>query len=997
MKTHIYAGLMFILAVLIPLIIIQTGRTTTHTMEMEKFFETAREDSMKALEDITGSFNCEIQLQTVLRRFVSKVEEYIINFDASKSNELIGALYRNELAGFIPPHDLMVTSYNHFLSRSTIVFQHSDSLGFVPEVAFTILDNIAGFHDRIIFRDALAILNQKMSHALNFPFRLINLKSETRNTLQKIQGVEASRILFWNLLASGTFRENSGSWLSLKGAIGIVLDVGNVGDVGDVGETLTARLAVKNWSRSDVGLAIVPLKNDKKAEFSSFFLDRAEPIRDITSRISAFHAGSQEWNTSNTIYFSAKIPGSSRLAVLAYPLPETICRSSDLPPFLLVIGLGVILSGIYLTVEKTVFLRGPRISVGLILFGGFLFSALLPVLSLNPIIKRFLTERERKFEFETQESLRSRLSKLNDGFRHRQAEIYNSISSLAKMPELASEVYRDEIGGKNASFAAVFIEKHLENRFKTSFSGIQTVMAFGPRDYARNSLFGLAQSLSAAYGDRFEKLFKIVARKRLDDIGKHTTFADIRELDNSSMESSNAVSRSGMEFEVWRQAVYSMMDSRLVLNLFLRGSIEEVRWTLDPLYLLSTVIHYLGKPRYILLWSWNLIDHERNYLKECLENSFDNASDTTVFAINQADTVKAVFPRNKKVPLELLRLADQCRVSGLSSSKVERGDATTTLYEGMPGHFISGFVLTGRRTTDVVQKRVRLLERQGNTVIIAAFIVIGILALFGVVFFQAPLRGIMRGARQIKAGNYAITFPEASRSDEFGTLAQTLTSLARGLREKEILSRFVSASAKRVVSDAEFGRAAIKGERRDMTFMFSGLVGFEEYQMHKSTDEIFDALEIHLTAVEEAVKREGGEINLVLGEKMLIVFDNKRLGGAFQAAVAAIKTAESIQEKLSNGPQCMAGIGIADGSVVAGILGGGEFKAEYTVIGDAVNLAARLFALSPAFGGTRIVFSGSIRRLLADTVSAERLPIKSVKGKTHEIGAFLFSGMNSTS
>jgi adenylate cyclase len=185
---------------------------------------------------------------------------------------------------------------------------------------------------------------------------------------------------------------------------------------------------------------------------------------------------------------------------------------------------------------------------------------------------------------------------------------------------------------------------------------------------------------------------------------------------------------------------------------------------------------------------------------------------------------------------------------------------------------------------------------------------------------------------------------------------------------------------------------AFQGELRETTILFAALVGFSDFQASRPPHVLQETLEEFLQETSEACGQNQGEIDKIMGDKILVVFDHQTLGSAERAARAAWNTARTVRDALTaRGFPLATAFGVNSGIVLAGVQGAPTVRLVYTVIGDPVNLAARLasVALDRPDGG--IVVGGAIQRLLPPEVITVPLPIRRVKGKTQEVDLFLAS------
>jgi adenylate cyclase len=187
-----------------------------------------------------------------------------------------------------------------------------------------------------------------------------------------------------------------------------------------------------------------------------------------------------------------------------------------------------------------------------------------------------------------------------------------------------------------------------------------------------------------------------------------------------------------------------------------------------------------------------------------------------------------------------------------------------------------------------------------------------------------------------------------------------------GLRQllfvKDLFGRFVSPE---VSAQLIAGQIKLGGEQRTVTILMSDLRDFTRLSEESPPEEIVDLLNEYFGAVVKASKQYGGIVNKFVGDSALIIFGapvtmTHHAGRALATALAMRAALVEI-----NARRCEAGlsplrqgIGIATGSVIAGQVGS-EDRMEYTVIGDAVNVASRLEALTKTLSACDIIVSGS--------------------------------------
>ena len=180
-------------------------------------------------------------------------------------------------------------------------------------------------------------------------------------------------------------------------------------------------------------------------------------------------------------------------------------------------------------------------------------------------------------------------------------------------------------------------------------------------------------------------------------------------------------------------------------------------------------------------------------------------------------------------------------------------------------------------------------------------------------------------------------------------------------------------------------------EELEVTVLFSDIRGFSAMAERLSAREIAEIVGRHLTAMAEIVVEHGGTIDKFQGDAVMVVF------GAPDPlpdhAARALRCAIAMQARQAElnaegwGTQAVGGlhigVGINSGLVIAGAVGGGG-RLEYTVIGDAVNVAQRL--QSEAEGGEIVASASTIAS--ADDVDAEPIGLRRVKGREEPVEVY---------
>ncbi|MFI5335239.1 MAG: adenylate/guanylate cyclase domain-containing protein [Opitutales bacterium] len=255
-----------------------------------------------------------------------------------------------------------------------------------------------------------------------------------------------------------------------------------------------------------------------------------------------------------------------------------------------------------------------------------------------------------------------------------------------------------------------------------------------------------------------------------------------------------------------------------------------------------------------------------------------------------------------------------------------------------------------------------------------------------------PVQALAAHTQHVAAGDYTRRI-ELKRADELGQLATAFNQMTAGLAERDrvrdLLGKVVSPeiAAQLLQSDLQLG-----GAERVVTILFSDLRNFTTLSEKLPPAEVLTLLNRYLDRMSAVVERHGGVIDKYIGDAIMALFGAPvaSADSAGQALAAArdmtVALAALNAELAAEGRPALAfGIGINTARVVAGNMGS-KTRLNYTVIGDGVNLAARLESLTkePSHAAHIIVSEATIRAALTPP-PVRALGTVSVKGKAEPV------------
>ena len=180
---------------------------------------------------------------------------------------------------------------------------------------------------------------------------------------------------------------------------------------------------------------------------------------------------------------------------------------------------------------------------------------------------------------------------------------------------------------------------------------------------------------------------------------------------------------------------------------------------------------------------------------------------------------------------------------------------------------------------------------------------------------------------------------------------------------------------------------------RDVSILFADLAGFTSFSESHGPDEVAAMLNACFGELVPLMQRAGGEVHQIVGDELMVIFGKAgdAPDHAAQAARAALqlqRSAERIAAEHPDWPHFRAGVN--SGEVLAGVVGAQRGHRLHGVVGDTVNLTARLQAEAPV--GAVLVGEETFRRLGARAI-VEPLPPRRVKGKREPVTAYVLEGM----
>src|SRR4030095_3681350 len=264
-----------------------------------------------------------------------------------------------------------------------------------------------------------------------------------------------------------------------------------------------------------------------------------------------------------------------------------------------------------------------------------------------------------------------------------------------------------------------------------------------------------------------------------------------------------------------------------------------------------------------------------------------------------------------------------------------------------------------------------------------------------------PVRSLASAMRDVQGGNLNIELPVSS-TDEVGRLTDSFNFFVQELRSKERMKQtFGKYIDPRILEHvlAQPGAEAVASGRRDMTVLFADLVGFTGLSERLTPLLMVTLLNRHFGLQALAVQEHHGVVDKFVGDSVMafwgppFVKPQEHAALACRAALAQLLALDTLRRELPqitglrrDAPVIELCLGICTGEVIVGNIGSEDTR-SYTVIGDTVNVTARLERANRVYG-TQILVSETTANAVGSEFEMREIDTISVKGKTETTRVF---------
>lgn len=231
--------------------------------------------------------------------------------------------------------------------------------------------------------------------------------------------------------------------------------------------------------------------------------------------------------------------------------------------------------------------------------------------------------------------------------------------------------------------------------------------------------------------------------------------------------------------------------------------------------------------------------------------------------------------------------------------------------------------------------------------------------------FLKPINLLMRGIDSLEKGNYPTI--DYSAANELGKLIDNFNLMSEGMRQHKLLQRFISDEVASTISEEAETMRETSGATVYRVVMFIHIREFAALTEKLPPEEVITLLNVYFSEMEPIIRQSGAQIDKYIGDAIMLSFSSERCHNqpevaACKAAIGCLKAMAALNDKLcaKSLPPVLTGTGIAAGEVIRGKIGAHHGRKDFTLIGNTVNLAARLEAASHFDGFPHILVDESV-------------------------------------
>ncbi|MBC7622596.1 MAG: adenylate/guanylate cyclase domain-containing protein [Aeromicrobium sp.] len=368
-------------------------------------------------------------------------------------------------------------------------------------------------------------------------------------------------------------------------------------------------------------------------------------------------------------------------------------------------------------------------------------------------------------------------------------------------------------------------------------------------------------------------------------------------------------------------------------------------------------------------------------------------------AMPQIDKERQTFERQVLSTVELVRKNKSASATAAIDELAREQRGIYDLLEATESSFADFINQQAALVMEHERKRA-LLGHENLLVAIAAFFIGVLLAVVITRRMLLPIRQLIDSSNAVAKGDLTVNV-EPTTQDEIGKLAIAFRDMTLGLREREAIkltfSQYVDPRIVRHLLAP--GSSDKEGERRNMTVFFSDIANFTTIAEQLTPQSLVRLLNAYLVEMSKPIAIGQGVIDKFIGDAIMaywgepFVKEDEHPTLAVRAGLQMFEFLDRFRAQIpdvtglrTGAPDIDIRIGIATGPVLIGNMGSASMK-NYTIIGDTVNLAARLEGACKEYGVRFLISDGTYART-GDAFLVREIDVITAKGKQEPVKVF---------
>ncbi len=386
----------------------------------------------------------------------------------------------------------------------------------------------------------------------------------------------------------------------------------------------------------------------------------------------------------------------------------------------------------------------------------------------------------------------------------------------------------------------------------------------------------------------------------------------------------------------------------------------------------------------------------------------DSAAQVSLYQ-SDGQVALSTFPKGSEMPAltsEILAAVNtegthplQNRLWTLSANEYNEA-VGPLLVRGQP----SGWVLAVALPRALITSSARVSPAQLAFAFMLAVLAVIVLGVVIAKIIALPVFELVAASTRVAKGDLDVNVREQSQ-DEFGLLSRQFNQMVSQLRQRDIMRNLFGHMVSEEVREAllQGDQLQLSSELKIVSVLFTDIRNFTDFSENHSPQEVVDMLNTYFSIVNGAVQEAGGMINKFGGDSTMAIFGAPVNLEPSETAYRALRAALSIRIRIleSSARRVQAGlepinigIGVNTGEVITGNVGA-EDRFEYTVIGDAVNVASRVQSLASHLTNSNIFITEGTYQAFAER---ERLLVAdqgkvALKGRAESVHVYKVIGM----